>query len=498
MIELLTSAWMYLAGAGAIGLILGWAVRGAFLPRAKTVTVTTQPMAKPMLSAEQIKLLDEAEETKQALSAAQERATGMENALSALKRQLESAQGQLANYADQIAEAASAPKPEMFVSEMAPQPELSNDEIEKLEWMNRYFQARLTFIESELAHETAHVAELTEASAEDEDARAAAVWSQRYLESRVRFLEGKLAAAESAPQSITTSEPDLEDHEPNSGVFSLTDKLRSAETVAFAAETVEEDVSSYTEEAVEQSEYAEAELDAEEDLEPTPAAISAAKLSWQNRYLKARINHLENVSPAPLTVVSTPSSQALEEIDALRSQVRTLKTELSKVGEGNGDAEQELAKLRWRNRYLEGRLKYLEAATLDAESDADDAIIIAEPGPYIETPDTMTEDQPKAADEADNVLAFIQPAPSEPSVDEVRPPSFDAPEGTADDLRRIGGIGPKIEGILNQLGIFHYRQIASWNRSEEAWIDSYLRFQGRVMREKWVEQASNLAQASDQ
>ena len=33
--------------------------------------------------------------------------------------------------------------------------------------------------------------------------------------------------------------------------------------------------------------------------------------------------------------------------------------------------------------------------------------------------------------------------------------------GKADDLKRIKGIGPKIEGLLNDLGVYHYDQIAS-------------------------------------
>ena len=78
-------------------------------------------------------------------------------------------------------------------------------------------------------------------------------------------------------------------------------------------------------------------------------------------------------------------------------------------------------------------------------------------------------------------------------VDETRPESLDAPNGKADDLKRIGGIGPKIEGILNSLGIFHFSQIAVWTEGEVAWIDGYLRFQGRVTREQWVEQAKSLA-----
>ena len=69
----------------------------------------------------------------------------------------------------------------------------------------------------------------------------------------------------------------------------------------------------------------------------------------------------------------------------------------------------------------------------------------------------------------------------------------DAREGRADDLKKIKGIGPKLEGTLNALGIFHYDQIAAWGPTEMAWVDDKLSFHGRIAREAWVEQAKALA-----
>jgi len=42
------------------------------------------------------------------------------------------------------------------------------------------------------------------------------------------------------------------------------------------------------------------------------------------------------------------------------------------------------------------------------------------------------------------------------------------------------------------LGIFHFEQIASWTKAEQAWIDKYMSFPGRVEREEWVKQAKKL------
>ena len=74
-----------------------------------------------------------------------------------------------------------------------------------------------------------------------------------------------------------------------------------------------------------------------------------------------------------------------------------------------------------------------------------------------------------------------------------RPLGLDAPEGDADDLTRIKGIGPKLSQTLNELGIYHFRQIATWQDAEAQWVDDYLSFKGRVSREQWIEQAQKFA-----
>ena len=75
-----------------------------------------------------------------------------------------------------------------------------------------------------------------------------------------------------------------------------------------------------------------------------------------------------------------------------------------------------------------------------------------------------------------------------------RPDGLEAARGgTADDLKRIKGIGKVNEGKLNELGIWHFDQIAVWNRSEVRWVGTYLSFAGRIDREDWIGQAKVLA-----
>ena len=74
-----------------------------------------------------------------------------------------------------------------------------------------------------------------------------------------------------------------------------------------------------------------------------------------------------------------------------------------------------------------------------------------------------------------------------------RPERFDVPEGKADDLTRIKGIGPKLSSRLNALGIYHFRQIAAWSDEDAIWIEDNLSSKGRVSREAWISQARLLS-----
>ncbi len=75
-----------------------------------------------------------------------------------------------------------------------------------------------------------------------------------------------------------------------------------------------------------------------------------------------------------------------------------------------------------------------------------------------------------------------------------RPAGLVSPRGgRADDLKLIRGIGKQNEGHLHRLGIWHFDQIARWNRENVLWVGSYLAFPGRIEREEWVSQARQLA-----
>jgi len=72
-------------------------------------------------------------------------------------------------------------------------------------------------------------------------------------------------------------------------------------------------------------------------------------------------------------------------------------------------------------------------------------------------------------------------------------PSSTPPSGT-DDLSRIKGVGPKLKTLLISLGVTRFEQIANWTDAEIDAIDAKLgRFEGRIRRDNWMEQAKFLA-----
>ncbi|MER8696854.1 NADH-ubiquinone dehydrogenase [Mesorhizobium opportunistum] len=73
-----------------------------------------------------------------------------------------------------------------------------------------------------------------------------------------------------------------------------------------------------------------------------------------------------------------------------------------------------------------------------------------------------------------------------------QPKAMDKPAKPS-DLKAISGIGPKLEKVLNGLGIWTYAQIAAWSPQEIAWVDDYLSFNGRIGRDDWTAQATALS-----
>ncbi|MFK8014845.1 MAG: hypothetical protein AB8G17_05360 [Gammaproteobacteria bacterium] len=90
----------------------------------------------------------------------------------------------------------------------------------------------------------------------------------------------------------------------------------------------------------------------------------------------------------------------------------------------------------------------------------------------------------------------VRSGQSAPRPEGVRPESLldSAPtERPADDLKKIRGIGPVLERTLNELGIYFFAQVSNLSSKEIEWVANHINtFPGRIARDKWVEQASEL------
>jgi predicted flap endonuclease-1-like 5' DNA nuclease len=63
-----------------------------------------------------------------------------------------------------------------------------------------------------------------------------------------------------------------------------------------------------------------------------------------------------------------------------------------------------------------------------------------------------------------------------------------------DTLTTLKGLGPKAESRLHELGVTKFDQIAAWDQGDVEAIDAQMgAFKGRIVRDKWVEQARLLA-----
>jgi len=98
----------------------------------------------------------------------------------------------------------------------------------------------------------------------------------------------------------------------------------------------------------------------------------------------------------------------------------------------------------------------------------------------------------------------VKPAPrrtAAPKV-EVKKPAVEAvaaepaakakPRAKTSNLKRISGLGPKVEELLHKAGVKTFADIAAWSESDIARFDRELGLEGRILRDDWIGQARKL------
>lgn len=158
---------------------------------------------------------------------------------------------------------------------------------------------------------------------------------------------------------------------------------------------------------------------------------------------------------------AAPGGRVMEELDDLRLERDRLRLELD-------DARREPAT----SDAVDARVEHLKSAVHAAKRR------IAE-----------LEDELR---EAQRMIAVISNDPAAAGTGGQPPERLEQPDGVADDLKRITGIGPSIERQLNEMGIFHFWQIAALDPAQVAWLESHLPIRGRITRQDWMGQAKGL------
>lgn len=261
------------------------------------------------------------------------------------------------------------------------------------------------------------------------------------------------------------------------------------------------------------------------DVEAEPVEDENAVLhQWRLRYFEQRVKYLETLTqPEAEPEVSMDAEPPVHEWAAreasaraayLEDELRTLRAPPEMAASDAATAEHEPFAanadvdmlLRWRLLYLERRVAHLQAATPVAAPEPAPA---AGPDPdrwkwrarYLEARVRHLEQRPVQRIEAPPAQTpsreepeTIVRAAAPPLSRRAKPPVLPAARhGAPDDLTLIEGVSLLQQTTLYSLGVFHFDQIAAWTEENVGWVDQYLRLQGRIGEEEWLEQAHELA-----
>ena len=539
MVWLLTHMWFGLGLAALFGLLFGWAFRGislkgkardAMVQRDIALTELDQTRLElDHLYAAQSKGVDAAAQAgddtlRLELEAREEKLQALSKELAASHDELEdlkskAALGAVAAGAAAVTGAVIAGQGDQDKPAGAPPEERLDAELNlndaSLKWQNRYLASRVRALEakSDEAQDNDTVAEDTraadyeaaeqrasEAEAALEAFKASAKDNQKQAIEAALAASALTAAAGTAVAAVSSGGSDKSADEDLGAVKQawqnnyLRQRLSFAQAAALAApDTLA--VPEQPDEA-EQTDEAEALSVAPQNVAPQNEegdgeAVEGADVqgeieAWKTQHLAQRLAYLEEhpiTERAPAVVDEgvndIPQSEtpepALESVESVAEDTAS-----------PGELEQELARLRWRNRYLEGRLAYI-----DGDAPKSDAEIAAQSASAL---DDAEEAAPNAAEA---VLAAMEGNISETDQDEAKPIALDKPGNGGDDLTLIEGIDADTAQSLNEAGIWHFYQIAGWSHDNIDWMNTLLDGDARIQKQDWVAQAGALSLGAD-
>lgn len=158
------------------------------------------------------------------------------------------------------------------------------------------------------------------------------------------------------------------------------------------------------------------------------------------------------------------------EIASLKKQIKTLETDLSVCHERQYTVEGEL-------RDWNAKSATLSSAGAVASGGGDSAKLQAEI-------DALKLKLSETENERVYLLGQVKRAESGESI------RREVPMDQRDDLELINGVGPVLERMLYDMGIYFFKDIAGWDAAKIVEMNEKLpNFRGRIEREGWVESA---------
>lgn len=107
-------------------------------------------------------------------------------------------------------------------------------------------------------------------------------------------------------------------------------------------------------------------------------------------------------------------------------------------------------------------------------------------------PKAVTAKAPAGDEEKQPTKAAVK-APAKRTAKSKTKPKSSAGLAIEDDLKRISGIGPKLEAVLKSKGVTTLAEIAGWTDKDIARLNDELGLEGRIARDDWVGQAKALS-----
>lgn len=360
MVWLITHIWLFIGLSALFGLILGWAVRGIRVSGGARRAVVERNIALTEL--DQVRAELDSLYTAQRgqggegqaydeLQAGVARISDLEAALAEAQEEIATvkADGEKKLLAAAAASAAAVGAGAVVAIGQAGEDETARERLDakanagnaQLEWRNRYLESRVRSLESVADAEMI----------EEPEAPIVEDMSDRVAE---------LEAGNEALQSQITSLEQALDEERSRGqglVAGVTGAVAGAGAALVGQEVLADD-------------------EGAEDLEED--TVERDKLAWQNDYLRQRLAFMEEHGLSERDKTNQINAADGGSAKAVPMPVEQEPVTIAQVEPATddapdpGDIEQELARLRWRNRYLEGRLAYIDGDA--AAQDGSDAV----------------------------------------------------------------------------------------------------------------------------